>query len=473
MAEELPGGYREVWRVAYPLIVSMASFTMMQFCDRMFLAWYSSAAIRAALPAGILSFTMICGFMALAGYANTFVAQYHGAQDKKGCSLSVAQGIFLALLSWPLIMLLIPVGTLIIQWSGHAPEVEQAELVYYRILMLGGVAVPLSSAIGSFYTGRGDTFTNMIATLAGNLLNILLDYIMIFGKWGCPEMGIAGAAWATVISGFLAPLMLGIMVYSKKNAAAYGTRQYLRWDAPLMARMLRFGVPSALHLVLDVGAFAFFILLVGRLSPDDVAASNIAFGINNLAFMPLLGFSIAASILVGQYQGRQDSAHAVRATWTSLKMGSYYMIFIGLTFLLFPRFYFGLFTGAEEHLVALEDVLPRGRWLLAMMAAWGLLDNANLVFSGALKGAGDTRFVMLYNVSAAWGIWILGELVILFVLKGGLIMAWLWLTFYVCILAGGFYWRFKSGRWKTIELIERPVPPTPLHPATDALTVAE
>jgi multidrug resistance protein, MATE family len=155
-----PAGYREVLRVAYPLIISMGSFTMMQFCDRMFLAWYSAISIQAGLPAGILSFTVICGFMALAGYANTFVAQYHGAGDKRGCSAATAQGVFLALASWPLMLLLMPAGQWVLRVSGHAPAVLREELTYFNILMIGSVTAPLGAAISSFFTGRGDTRAN-------------------------------------------------------------------------------------------------------------------------------------------------------------------------------------------------------------------------------------------------------------------------------------------------------------------------
>ena len=105
-----PGGYREMLRVAYPLLLSMGTFTIMQFTDRIFLAHYSSVAIQAALPAGILSFTLICFFHALAGYAGTFVAQYHGAGQPEGCVRATAQGIWMSLFSWPAIVALIPAG---------------------------------------------------------------------------------------------------------------------------------------------------------------------------------------------------------------------------------------------------------------------------------------------------------------------------------------------------------------------------
>jgi len=468
-----PGGYREVLHVAYPLIISMGSFTIMQFFDRMFLAWYSATAIQAALPAGILSFTMVCGFMALAGYANSFVAQYHGSGDRRGCSRSTAQGIFVAAASWPFMLALIPLGLLILNHAGHAPDVVIAERSYFIILMLGSITPPLGAAVGGFFTGRGDTLTNMYAFVAGNIVNIIFDYALIFGHWGFPEMGIRGAAWATVGSGFVAPGILFGLYFRKKVRAEYDTIGTFKFDWPLMRRMLRFGFPSAFHLFLDVSSFSFFVLLVGRLGRVELTASNIALAVNSLAFMPLLGIGMAATIMVGQYQGRHDHATAERSGWTALKIGWFYMSVIAITFLAFPRQYFSLFTSRGTDAVALSEVLPLGRVLLMMMAVWGLLDTVNLVLSGGLKGAGDTRFVMIYSVIMAWCVWIVGEVLIVLVFKAGLIVAWMWLAFYVFLLAVGFFWRFRSGRWKTIELLEPSVPFTTARSGVEALTVGD
>lgn len=210
-----------------------------------------------------------------------------------------------------------------------------------------------------------------------------------------------------------------------------------------------------------MGAFAFFVVLLGRLPEAEMAASNIAFSINNVAFMPLLGMGMAATIVVGQHQGARDPATAERAGITAMKLAWGYMGLIALTFLLFPEPYFSLFTGEGEGRVALGDVLGTGRWLLVMMAMWGMLDAINLVIGGALRGAGDTRFVLLATSLATWLVWIPGEVVLLLWLDAGLIAAWLWMTVFVFLLAGVFWWRFRRGGWKTIDMI-RPEPPMPM-----------
>ena len=447
-----PGGYREMWRIAAPLILSMASYTIMQFCDRVFLSRYSSVAIQAALPAGILAHTLICFFQALTGYAGTFTAHYHGAKESAQCVRSTVQGLWLALASWPLILVLIPLGLWLITLSGHAPAVIEAERVYFLILMAGGIMVPLNSAIGGYFMGIGRTTVNMIANTLGCSLNIALNYAMIFGHWGFPEMGIAGAAYATLVSGFVTCLIQLALFWRDPAFHAAGLPQVLKPDGALLARIIRFGTPSGLQLLMDVGSFAVFIMLTGRMGELALASSNIAFSINNLAFAPLLGFGLAASTVVGQHQGARRSEAAQRAGYTGLKMGMIYMCVIGATFVLFPREYFELFRSEDAGFTA-EELLGLGRNMLLLMTVWGLLDTVSIVLSGALKGAGDTRFVMVYMVVGSWVLLVPGSFLLLWA-GAGILGLWSWLAVYVCVLAGGFWWRWQQGRWKTIRVIE-------------------
>ncbi len=470
-----PGGMVEVWRIALPLIISTASLTLMQFCDRMFLAWYSGVSIRAALPAGILAFTMICGFFAVAGYGGTFVAQYHGAGDPRGCGRATAQAVLFALVSWPVILLLfLPLGRLALAWSGHPPEVLAEELIYFDISMWGSLPSLISTAVAGFYSGRGDTRTTMWAYTAGNLLNIPLDWIMIFGHLGFPEMGIGGAAIATVIAGCVPPLILFGLYFSRATDREFATRSTFRFDADLFRRLMRFGLPSGAHLALDLTSFTLFVLLIGRFGPIAQAASNIALSINTLAFMPIIGLGIAASIVVGQYQGRGEPENAERGGWSTLIIGTVYMGAIGVTYLLFPEFYVRLFSGDADGTYRIEELLPTARTLLVILAVWSFTDAADIVLAGALKGAGDTRFVMGWSLAIAYGFFVAGELVIIFVLKRGLIAAWVWTCVYIMVLAVGYLWRFKSGRWKSIDLLGRghaEVLPPPGRPGADGMAV--
>ncbi len=450
-----PGGVREVWRIAMPIMISMASLTIMQFCDRFFLARYSEVAFRAALPAGALAFTLTTFFQTLAGYAGTFVAQYHGAKRKTDCVRATEQGIWLALITWPLGIAIIPFGISILERSGHAPDLLAAEKIYLTISILGCGVFALHNAVAGFFSGRGDTRIPMCASILGSILNIGLDYLLIFGRLGFPEWGIAGAAIATITSGAISTAFLFVMYWRKAYRNEYGTwplrRPSMRYGLPL----LRFGLPHAVHSVQDVGGFALFTVLIAKFSAADAAVSTMAFSINNLAFMPLLGMGIASTILVGQYQGARNSATAQRAGQSALKLGWAIMSILAAAFILFPNLFLTVFSGDKEGQMPLAEVAEKGRWLLLMMGVWGIADCVNLVIAGALKGAGDTRFVLLYSLCMTWLLWIPGEWILINHMGLGLLPAWGYMTFFTFILAIGLWWRWKNGAWKKIEMVEQ------------------
>ena len=449
------GGWRELMKIAWPLIVNAGAFAVLHFCDRLFLSWHSEAEFRASLPGGILFFTLVCGFMALAGFTNTFVAQMWGAGDKKGCSRATAQGIIFAGISIPLILALMPVGLWFLRISGHGAEVLALEEEYFQILMWAGGGMVLNSALSSFFSGRGKTVPVMVCNISANLLNILLNYLFIFGKWGLPEMGIAGAGWATVVGAWVSPLLFALLYFSKKTRAEFHTVETLRYDRDLFRRMVRFGLPAGFHWFLDVAAFTAFVLLIGRMGVVAHISSNIALSINMIAFMPMTGIGMAASILVGQYLGRNDPANAARMGWLALRIGAVYISFIGATFFFFPEFYINVFEGDASGAVPFAELLATVRVLLIILALWGLADAASIICAGALKGAGDTHFVLYFQSAAAWLFLVPGQLVIVLVLKSSIFVSWTWTLLYVLILGTGFALRFRSNAWRNIDLLDR------------------
>jgi len=451
----VPGGWREVWRIAAPIVVSTASFTLMRFADRIFLSHYDDVSLGASFAAGMLAFTLATFFQSWAAYAGTFVAQYHGAERPEECARATAQGIWVALLAWPLGLALIPAGGALLRLAGHEADLLAHELVYFRILLSGCGFQSLQGAFAGFFAGRGDTRTPMVVNLVANAVNVLLNYPMIFGKWGFPEMGIAGAAWSTWIASALAAAMFLAVYLSRSNRRTYGTARQWRWHAESQKALCRFGFPAALHAVLDIGAFAAFQLLTARLPAIDFRAGSIAFSINDVAFMPLLGMSIASEILVGQYQGARKPDTAAKSIRSAMGLSWLYMGAVAATFLLIPRFYLSGFIPSSEDPAVAAELFGKGRLLLAVFALWGMADTVNIVMNGALKGAGDTRFVLVYSVVLNWALWIPGTAWLLRALPAekAFYPVWLWMMVYILFFAAGFWVRFRRGRWKKIEMI--------------------
>ena len=216
-----PNGYRQVLAISLPLVASMGSITLMQFTDRVFLANYSVDTIAAAMPAGIASFTFIAFFMGVATYTNAFVAQYTGAQAFERVGAAVWQGIWFSIFSSCFLASLYFVSKPLFSAIGHSTHVQALEVVYFNILTLGAGLVVASSAMSCFYTGRGLTWTVMLVNMVGAAVNIPLDYCLINGIGPFPEMGIQGAAIATVAASATTVVILILLIFSGKNRAEF------------------------------------------------------------------------------------------------------------------------------------------------------------------------------------------------------------------------------------------------------------
>jgi len=227
----------------------------------------------------------------------------------------------------------------------------------------------------------------------------------------------------------------------------------------MLRRLLRIGAPAGVQFFLDIMALTGFSLLVGRLGLVELSATNIAFSINSLTYLPIIGMSVAASILVGhsQGQGRPDIAH--RATGSILQLSLAWMWLVGLIFVLAPGPLLDLYetTPGVASLPgdpAFADIRDMGVVLLRYVALYSLIDGVSIVYFGALKGAGDTRFVMLTMLAASLGVLILPTWAMVERGFGGIHGPWICLTAYIAALALSFALRFKSGKWRQIAVIE-------------------
>ena len=453
-ASKAPGSYRDVLRVSMPIVVSMTTTVVMTFTDRVFLANYSIDAIAAALPAGIIAYVFLIFFADTAGYASVIIAQYTGAGALQRVGSALWQAIYFAFISW-LIMVGLSFGSgPLFRLIGHSAEIQQLEEIYFRVLCLGSGIHIIGMSLSSFFTGRGVTRPVMIIYIIAMLLNVPLDYALIYGIWIFPELGILGAALATVFSWTTATLMLGLFVFARENNRTFKTWQNRQFDADLFRRLLRFGVPSSLQFSLDVFAFSFFVLMVGRIGKTELVVTNIAISLDSVSFRPLTGFALGASTLVGQALGRNRPDEAVAAARaTMVIVASYTAVFI-LTFVFVPQPLLELFRPRDispESFAAIKDM---GVVVLRFVAAYLLLDGLYMISTAVLKGAGDTRFIMWsMGVLSVFGM-ILPIYIGIEVFGGGLYFAWGCTVFFLLQLATITCWRFYQGKWKTMRVIE-------------------
>ena len=448
-----PGGYAEVLAIAIPMVVSTGAWSILFFVDRVFLTWYSPDAIAAALPAGMASFALVCLFAGTAAYVNTFVAQYFGASEAHKIGAIVWQGIYLSLMAVAVIVPAYFLAEDFFALTGHPPQVQIQETIYFKTLMYGAVFGVLHNTLASFYSGMGRAYVVMWVSLVIMLVNLALDYVLIFGYVGFPEMGMQGAALATNIAIVVGCLIYACLIFNSANRSQFNTLKYWRFDRQLFNRLVYFGFPNGLRLFIDMASFTAFLMLIGTLGTDELAASNIAFNINALSYLPMMGLMVTVSVLVGQHLGNQRADLAARATWSTLQLALLFFSLIGLLYIIYPEVFIWpyLQRGSledAEHIIQLVIVLLR------FVAFFGLFDAMFMIFLGALEGAGDTRFIIKMSFVISVLLLLVPCYLYTKFMSANVIGLWLLITLHVMIYSAVFYVRFARGYWKNMRVIE-------------------
>ncbi|HUG93156.1 MAG TPA: MATE family efflux transporter [Planctomycetaceae bacterium] len=461
------GSVRELWRVALPLVLSCGSLSLMYFVDRVFLTWASSdeyPALAAVLPAALLHWTLICVPMGTAQYVNTFVAQYEGAGRQDRVAAAVWQGVYLSLAAGVVFVAVAPFSGAIFALIGHAPAVQSLEVAYFSVFCFGAVPMTLSSALACFYSGRGATLVVMLVNFGMVAVNMALDYLLIFGGGPFPAMGIRGAALATVIAYTTAALAYAVLIASSRAGREYEFGRQWRLDGELFRRLLRYGLPNGLQQLVDVAGFAVFIFLVGSLGQQAMEATTLAFNANALAFIPMLGFGTAVMTLVGLRIGDGRPELAVRSTWLATKLCGVYMLAFAAIYVFLPDVVLGVY-GLGRSDAGYAELHAQAVVLLRFVALYTVFDGLVIIFGSAVRGAGDTRFSVIFTGLAAWLLMVLPPAVA--AATGGLTLAVCWwsCSAYIIVLGLGFLARFQAGHWKSMRVIEAARPAIDAPPA--------
>lgn len=447
--------YQEVLHICLPLVLAMSATTIMEFTDRVFLANYSIEAISAAAPAGVTAFLFMAFFGGVGGYCGVFIAQYFGSGSTERIGAVLWQGIYFSLFSGLICWLIAEFATgPIFSFAGHEDSVRVLEEIYFSILCKGAILHIAAYTLATFFTGRGITKPVMIFTFISVAANIPLNYALIFGRWGLPEMGISGAAIATVAAWGVNVILLTGLIFTRKNSR-YGVFSSFTFEWHLLQRLLRFGVPGSLQFTLDILAFTLFLLLVGRIGTIELAATNIVISINSLAFMPSMGVSQGISIMVGQALGSKDVDQAKRSVWSAIHMLLCYILVVDLIFIFFPDLILSPFLHAGMDSVNQEAIMVIGAQLLMIISAYILLDAVYMVFSGALKGAGDTRFIMICIGCTSILFFIMPVYVGITWFEMGIGGAWLCVLLFIISLFLLSTGRYRTGKWQKMLVIEK------------------
>lgn len=452
------GSFRELLQVAVPLMLSAGTLSVMNVADRAMLTGWSRDSLAAVTPAGMMHWTVVCIPVGMILYANTFIAQYDGAGQPRKMLSSLWQAIWMALVCGVVMMFCPLLSGPALNLTTQPASVIAEEKIYFDTLCLGCPLMMLTTALSCFYSGRRRTNVILVVNVISVAINFVLDYLLIFGKAGLPAMGIQGAALATVLARGSEVLAYGLLITRAKNRRQFDLFSDWRPDREMLMKFVRFGFPSGAHFFVDNVGFTAFLFILGSLSRDALAASNLAFGINALIYIPLLGFGTAVQTLVGHHIGADLRSAASRTTWNAVILATIWTGFTAVLLWLFPEWClwpFLAFARSEQGVAAVESILPVAALLLRFVAVYSVFDALAVVFASSLRGAGDTVFPMVLTLFSSWFLMALPSWFLVHRAGAQLHHLWWTATIHVTVMGGFMLLRFMSGRWKQIQIIDQ------------------
>jgi MATE family multidrug resistance protein len=450
--------YFENWntiiKLAWPLIVANSFWNLQLTVDRLFLANYSTDSLGAAMAVMGIFWVPMALLQQTAAYLTTFVAQYFGAKNFEMIGPSLWQSLYVSIAGGLLLLLLIPFSDNMFDFIGHAQSTRKLEIEYFTAICFSALPTALVAALSAFFTGLGNTRIIIWINLAGLVSNVIFDYLIIFGNMGFPALGITGAGYATALANVAAAILGIILVFTKANEKLYSVISGWKINFDLMKRFIKYGIPSGMQWALEGLAFSVFLIIIGRMENGSaaLAASGIVVTIMMLSILPGLGFAQAGMVLMGQHLGEKKPAQAEISTWSTLQVALMYIIPVGVSFILFPEFFLRWFHNSADP-VMWQQVAIITPVLLVYVGFFTSFDCTNLVFSFALKGAGDTRFVTLVALIIPWPLMILPTW-LLKDLDKAVYLAWMTASVYIVIQALVFWRRFAGGKWKKMSVMK-------------------
>ncbi|MGH7434473.1 MAG: MATE family efflux transporter [Polyangiaceae bacterium] len=432
--------------LSWPVVVARATQSVIGFSDALFVSPLGEESLAAVLTGAFNTFCMIILPMGTSFILQSFAAQLRGRGDLAAAGRYAWYGLLLALGAGICAAAAIPLVPIALHRVGYAPGVERTMALYMSIRLLSVGGVVGTEALGNWYGGMGNTRIAMIAGATAMIVNVLGCYALIQPRFGLPGYGVSGAAWASVVATWTG---FGVVLVTFVRDRAVHSVRRGKLQGSELVRVLRFGLPNGANWFLEFAAFALFVNVVtAHLGTTALAAFNVVIQINSVSFMPAWGVSTAGAILVGEAIGkgaRDDVWPIVRLTGT-VAVG--WMVSVGLLYLVEPAALIGMFAHDSSALVA------TGATMLTLSAVWQLFDGIGITLSEALRAAGDTSWPMAARIVLAWGVFLPVSWLTVVRHGGGVVTLMAVLVSYLAMLSIALAWRFASGRWRSIELVE-------------------
>ena len=426
-------------RLAVPVVMAELGWMAMGVVDTLMVGPLGPEAISAVGVGAAMHIAFaIFGMGVLLGL-DTLVSQAFGGGDLGDCHRWLFDGLILgALLTVPIVAVCLLLAYAIPSLGFH-PAVAPQLQSYFFVLIWSTPFLIAYAACRRYLQGMHVATPVMFALITANLLNALMNWLLVYGHWGFPRLGVPGSAWATLVARIY---MFGALVvaiwWTDRNSGHRSLWRVPRLiDPARLRRLLKLGLPAASQMLAEVGVFALATALAGTLDPISSASHQIALNLAGVAFMIPLGMGSAGAVRVGHAVGAGDPIRAAAAGWTAIWLGVAFMLSSGALFVVMPRTLIGLFSTDPA-------VLNVGTSLLYLAAIFQLFDGVQGVITGTLRGLGDTRTPMLVNLAAhwllglpvsytlcfivGWGVWGLWVGLSLGLIVTGVILLWAWIV---------------------------------------------
>ena len=445
---------KKLWVISWPLIMVNAIVNTQALIDRIILSHYSPDALAATVLSIGIFWVPLSLIHQTVSYISVVSAQYSVLKKRKMIGPIFWQVIYFGIVASLLLLVLIPFSPYIFRLFGHAEQLYLLEVSYFNKICFSALPIAVMTTISSFFTGIERSHVVIRIYIITLISNSLLDYVLVFGYFGLPELGIVGAGIATVISSYAGCTYGCFLLFNRKLSNRYSIwkEQKLSWK--LMKKFLRFGLPSGCQMSLEGAANGMFLILLGCMpnATGVLAASSIMISIISIANLPVFAIAQGASVLVGKYLGSGSISRARFSVWSSVYISSLYVGVLSLIFLLFPKLFLNWFKGAENIEIwnYIEEIIPT---LFIFLCVYIIFNGFSIIFSFALKGAGDVNFVSFITLVLPLPLMIVPTYFSIS-LSNGVFCGWTFACLFYIVQSIIFFLRFQQGKWEKMRVVE-------------------
>jgi multidrug resistance protein, MATE family len=437
--------------LAYPICLSQLGHVLVGVADSIMVGNFGgegseigALSLAGASLANSLFYVIMVFGIGVAYAITPLVAAADGEKDHERISLVLKHGILVSLLFGFGLLIILSPGSFFLKYVGQPPEVIALSVPYFNILLFSLIPLMIFLCFKQFTEGLSYSKQAMYITIVANILNVVLNYIFIYGKFGFPAMGLNGAGWSTLIARVVMALAIVVFVYRSKYFLPFrGGFSFSEYSKGMILKLLKLGIPIGMQFTFEVGAFAFAAVMMGWIGATELAAHQIAISLASVTYMLASGISSAVTVRVGNQMGSQNLGQMRLAGLSGFTLVFILMLLAAIFFISFNQFLPTLFNSQG-------NVLQVASVLIIIAAFFQLSDGIQVVGLGALRGMSDVKVPTLITVIAYWVIALPSAYVMGFYFHLGAKGIWSGLLVGLSFSAVALFYRFNKKSKKVL-----------------------